>query len=456
MTQLAPYIDVFAYIPLEMLGGSVRDHRRALTIRPKSFDGVPANPIITYDDKVPGYFGFPIDYALVNFEGIDYEDRTVIGAESYYRKLPDPNDPRAAPGQAQFMADMLKAAQDYFTVLAIAPTGSGKTVTSLNTAAILGRRTLTIVPTTNLLDQWIERINQHLGVPVDDIGLIQGKKCDYEHPFVVTILKSFVERDYGREVYDSFGTVIFDEAHRLGAETFSQAIRKLRSRVKIAMTATDRRKDGTEPVFHNYFGRPVVISQQRVAPLRVLVMPWNCNLPSWAKLPGHIAKLLSEDFGRNAMLADIIGDIYFNRGADMLVLSDRVEQLQVLMGMVLRHGANPEDLGLYVRAYTDERGRKVTVKKEELKQIEQRAKVVFATYGMFKEGADIPRLSVGLDATPRADAEQAVGRVRRPFPGKSIARWFTIHDRGHRKLEGYFQARMREYQKLGADIQRYD
>jgi hypothetical protein len=69
-----------------------------------------------------------------------------------------------------------------------------------------------------------------------------------------------------------------------------------------------------------------------------------------------------------------------------------------------------------------------------------------------KEGTNMPWLDAGIDATPRADGEQAIGRIRRPMPGKPTPVWFTLIDTEIPILRGYATARLRDYANCGVTI----
>ena len=77
-----------------------------------------------------------------------------------------------------------------------------------------------------LLRQWIERIEQFL--PNAKVGKIQGKIIDVEDKdIVIGMLQSISMKDYPDDVFNSFGFVIYDECHHLGAEIFHKSMKKI-------------------------------------------------------------------------------------------------------------------------------------------------------------------------------------------------------------------------------------
>ncbi len=90
-----------------------------------------------------------------------------------------------------------------------------------------------------------------------------------------------------------------------------------------------------------------------------------------------------------------------------------------------------------------------------LDSVKKEARIIFATYSMITEGIDIPRLDIGIDATPRATCEQLVGRIWRPLPGKDKPIWYTIKDKADHLFLGYHNARVREYLACNCNLLYY-
>ena len=71
-----------------------------------------------------------------------------------------------------------------------APTGSGKTVMALFIIARRNQPTLIVVHTKDLAFQWMERIEQFLGIPKDSVGFIGGGKVHMGEKMTVALVQT--------------------------------------------------------------------------------------------------------------------------------------------------------------------------------------------------------------------------------------------------------------------------
>lgn len=104
-----------------------------------------------------------------------------------------------------------KLEKELGTVLSVA-CGFGKTICGLYIMCKLKARTLIVVHTTVLLNQWIERINEF--VPDAKIGIIKGNKIDIEgRNVVICMLQTLCSENkcYPKGFFDSFNLSIWDE-----------------------------------------------------------------------------------------------------------------------------------------------------------------------------------------------------------------------------------------------------
>lgn len=104
--------------------------------------------------------------------------------------------------------------------------GGGKTTMALYLAAQLRKKTLVVVHTAVLKDQWKERIAHF--VPDARVTEVQGPRCDTSGDFVVAMIQTLVSRTYPPATFADIGLVISDECfpyrQRIATETGTQTI----------------------------------------------------------------------------------------------------------------------------------------------------------------------------------------------------------------------------------------
>ena len=103
-----------------------------------------------------------------------------------------------------------------------AGTGAGKTVMALYIIYQRGQPALIIVHTKELLNQWLDRIENFLGIPRDEIGIIGGGKFSIGERITVATVQSLYKRV--DELVPHIGDLIVDECHRAPSRTFIEAV----------------------------------------------------------------------------------------------------------------------------------------------------------------------------------------------------------------------------------------
>jgi superfamily II DNA or RNA helicase len=291
-------------------------------------------------------------------------------------------------------------------------TGGGKTVCALYIASQLQVPTLVLVHNTFLRDQWIERIKMFL--PKAKIGLFQGQIQQIDdRDIIVGMLQTVSLKELEKDSFKNIGFVIVDECHHIASEAFSQAVPKLTSKHMLGLSATPERKDGLMHVIHWFLGPLLYKSDtsDKVDPgVFVEVYEFekgdeefnkviynNKGVMFVAKMTN---KLVSYDL-RNKMIVELLSDVYEDKERQILVLSDRVEHVQLI------HDTLPEDIRKDACVLSRDVPAKTRAEWCETKRI------LIATYQMCKEGFDVPTLNTLLIATPRPDVDQIVGRILR-------------------------------------------
>ncbi len=387
------------------------------------------------------------------------------GAPLKARRFPDPFHEKAPPGQDVFFEEVETAVRLNFAASVKANTGSGKTVTGLNTAAQCGRALLVIVPSRTLAHQWEDEAHLHLGLTPMETGIVQQGYFPWQgRQVVVAVVHNLIDRHLPDGFREHFGFVIWDEAHRMGSREFSKSLSLFPAMYKLALTATPRRSDGAWKLVEDYFGEVCVEARDDnmethcyVIPSpyfmtgRIMQAPWAIQLGWLAAHPG-----------RNRIIADVALNLY-RKGRRIVIMSDRVDQLQTLHTMLIKGGVSDKQIGyytgfIYKGHIINKKGKKVRKKimiqecaRKMLRQSKTH-KIILGTFAQMKEGVDIPWLDAGIDAMPRADGVQAVGRSRRRLRDKFIPCWFTIVDYAIARLNAFAKARLKGLREAGVTI----
>lgn len=358
------------------------------------------------------------------------------------------------------------------------------TVMGLSVVQKRGRTAAVIVDQENLLEQWRDRCVEHLGMDPDDIGIVRGKTKVWQgKKIVICMVQTLVSasNNLPEEFYRYFGTAIFDESHAMGARTYSQALMMFHAEVRFGLSATPTRPDRFMKLLEWNLGTIDIVLEAKLEASSVYILQSH-GVYSWAsnnsKMASRFINELADDGERNLKIANATKWLY-ESGRDVLVVSDRVEHLCSLKALCEAIGVPAADMGLYAKTETvwlyqkDPRpARKPanlwhrdakytpvelamvqrTIPKVRREHAKETARVIFATYGIIAKGVDIPRLSGGVDATPRAKAAQLLGRLLRIHAGKIRPIWVTIADVNSFRSLFQLTCRIRDYLTSNAEI----
>ena len=340
-----------------------------------------------------------------------------------------------------------------------APAGSGKTQMGIAMAATLGRRTLWLTHTHDLLSQSKERAERYMSEDLTGTiteGKVQiGKGITFAT--VQTMCKLNLEQY--RDVWD---TIIVDECHRVaGTPTamtqFSKVLNSLAARHKYGLSATVHRADGMIAATYALLGNivwtvPESAVAEKIMTVSIMPRPTHIGLSrDFLDTDGTIiyAKMvtwLAEDFERNGL---IVGDLMLNDNHFNLILSDRLAHLEYLMNHLpskLRAQAVMVDGKMTSKKAKEARAQAL----EDMRQGKKR--YLFATYSLAKEGLDIPRLDRLYLTTPQKDyavVAQSIGRIARSCEGKGEPVAYDYVDEKIQYLIHSYKKRCTTYRKLG-------
>jgi len=283
-------------------------------------------------------------------------------------------------------------------------TAVGKSVLALKLICHSKMKALIIVNTIELMVQWKSEIKKF--IPDARIGTIQGKTFDIEDKdIVIGMVQTITIKD--EVTFHNFyfaNLLILDEIHNFSSEVFSKIIFKIRPKVIFGLTATLARKDKLEKLLHWYAG-PVLFSNiskekkdeteihiyKYKGPSSITVTLRDNKTPACSTMISNIA----DDTARSNLIVSILKDLTKNKDRNVLVISDRISQLQYLH----KHLVNS---ALFIGK----------MKSDELLKSKE-SQILLATYKLASEGFSLAKLNCLLFATSRTSITQAIGRIYR-------------------------------------------
>ena len=307
--------------------------------------------------------------------------------------------------------------------------GSGKTQMGIALIKEYGRRALWLCHTLDLVNQSKERAERYMDSSL--IGKITEGKVEIGNGVTFATIQTMCKLDLS-QYKDMWDVIIVDECHRVaGTPTqmsmFAKVLNSLSARHKFGLSATVHRADGMIQATFAILGDVVyTVPDEAVADkvMQVGIKPTGTGVKIHSKCLNtdgtlNYTKLITYlcgDWNRNDLIR---GSIVDEHDKSCLILSDRLEHLEILMQML------PEWLKPYAVMISGKMTSK-SGKAEREKALEDmrtgEKKYLFATYSLAKEGLDIPCLERLFLTTPQKDyavITQSIGRIARTYDGKA-------------------------------------
>lgn len=359
---------------------------------------------------------------------------------------------KEVPAKFQFKGDLRdyqeKAVKDileYENGVLEAGTGAGKTVMALRIIAERKQRTLVIVHTKELLNQWQERAIKFLGLRPEEIGVIGDGKCRLGMRFTVGIVNSIFNKQ--EELRNEFGHIVVDECHRTPSRTFNESVGSLNAKYKLGLTATAGRNDNLTDLIFWYLGpsrhcvnKKMLIEDGHIVMPRFIIR--STGYTAHEKLACdyvHLIQDLTQNETRNKLICADIADAY-QRNSQIIILSDRKPHCVELQRILLEKYSISARL-LTGDTKTDERRRIIT-------GIGEYKAPVIATGQLIGEGFDSKELDTMFITTPikfKGRITQYIGRLMRPNGGKERPVVYDYVDWDVKPLRTSAHSRMRVY-----------
>ena len=435
---MKPILSNMLWVPRDTLQDEATLKKDLIVHPRKGLEDV--QPIKSYKET-DSYLGIPRNYPFQ----IEAEDRRVKG---------EPQNFQFKGELRRFQAELIDRWKQSFNEghsdwIISADTGSGKSVIALKIAAELGVPFLVIVPLERLIGQWVEHINKFLGIPNGRIGRVQGDTCDYNNPACVGMIHSICKDKYPEAFKNRFGLIIYDECHKVSADTFSEVAGMFPSYYRLGLSATLERNDGRENLFFYHIGKNILKAEGEEQPKpKVCIYKYNKSsgsIPTWPnqKQMQRRPKILNNiaaNQERNELIA-YFADQLMQKGLRVLVVSERIQQLKEL-DKLLKVWYGYSEVGIYVSS----------TREETKTELLNNARCILATNQIINIGVDVPSLRGLIFATPIADCRQVVGRIRRKCSSVPDPVVVDIQDTKYNEAIGWGRKRMKFYQSKGFPI----
>lgn len=360
-----------------------------------------------------------------------------------------------------------------------AATSSGKTTALLAAIARIQLPAMVIVWDTKLLDQWQQRIREEMGIPLSEIGLVQGKVRRLR-PITMAMQQTLNQMPAAalREVAGNFGVVAGDEIQRAAATTYTHTYDAFSSMFRIGVSENSRRKDGKHFLIKDLFGDvaleitadEVVKAGHRVDVAVHMVLtefdaPWYREIieankerrrgqnedddeprvnPDFVRLVDQ----MTNDDARTRLLMEFVAAKVQQQGERFLVFTHRVQHARAMDAMLTGFGIRS---GLMVGGKENE----AEYMQTKTALIAGHKSAGVGTYQAIGVGQDIPTVTAGMATTPihsnQGFTNQVRGRLARKPEGKERATLYYAYDR---KLYG--AAPLRAMMRLAHDVRVVD
>lgn len=308
------------------------------------------------------------------------------------------------------------------------PCGSGKTQMGIALAARIGRKTLWLTHTADLLNQSYDRARQYY--PEETLGKITGGRVQIGSHMTFATVQTLSKLDLEKYKYE-WDVIIVDECHRVSGtpsrmKMFYRVMSRLAASYKYGLSATVHRSDGLIKSTFAILGDiqykvPDEAVAEKIMQVEILrrdtgIMTSRSCLDTDGTMV--YSKLMEYLTGNVVRCKIILEDLIKNQNHSNLILSDRLDHLHLLQNML------PEELKKD-SAMIDGRMTSKKAKADRIQAIEDmkagKKHFLFASFGLAKEGLDIPRLDRLYLTTPKKDyavVTQSIGRIARTSEGK--------------------------------------
>lgn len=330
------------------------------------------------------------------------------------------------PYQAQAIVEMLRPHQTRTGGILQAATGAGKTLMAAKMIHTLGRRTLVLTHTKDLLRQTADELSRWLGEPV---GVYGGGKKQTDHWVTVATVQS-LQRG-GDDLLKGTDFAIFDEAHHVAAQTIYDLLFRMPNvSTVVGLSASPWRDDGLDLLLEAVCG-----------PVRHIIRASDLIAQGWLVPPTITAHKIPVE----SELRKIRGSVAEYQGLYQMLITTHHGRHEYIAGLAREHVRNGRTVLLLVRSLDHGHALRQYIpgaafmegdtpnaeRKDLLDRVRNRTQRVLIATSLADEGVDLPSVDAVILAgagSSTTRALQRIGRALRPFPGKLHAHIDEIVD----------------------------
>jgi len=328
------------------------------------------------------------------------------------------------------VVDKTKNGDDVCGILQGYP-GIGKTVIAAKIASEYKQKTLIILDNSKLMEQWINAFVEFTTIEEDQIGIIKGPKMQLDKPIVIAMVQTLVSKskrnlteEYAKMKDAGFGLVVIDECHKSSsAPMFSKSSLFFNTPNVIGLSATPYNQELAALLMHGVMGEVLYKTTAYELVPDVYFINYRSNLPQ-----NKLGRLhyMRDMIGRVATYNSIIVEsmVYLDlikkvvlklvdSNHQTIVICSTIKQVDTIRDVLTLAGIDSEAL---------------CAKNAE---IDEKSKVIVATYAFAGAGFDLKTLSALVYASPykgKKSTIQTIGRILRKSEGKTKAVVFDLVD----------------------------
>lgn len=355
-----------------------------------------------------------------------------------------------------------------------AATAFGKTVVCCDMIARRGVSTLILVDRTDLMNQWLKRLDEFLDIDEELpeyqtktgntrkrkslIGNLQGAHDTLTGIVDVAMIRSLKKKDGFHPMLKEYAQIYFDECHHAASDSAIEVLQEINAKYVYGVTATPKRGDGKEKINEFLLGpiRYRFTAKDRAEEQNIdhLVYPRFTRTVK----PHHLSKtpygndayeLIRNNDVRDEQIIRDVADCV-QAGRTPVVLTKYVDHAKKLSERLKQYA----DRLILLTGANGTKARRAQV--DELNKVDDSDSLILVGTGsLLGEGFDFPRLDTLFMATPVSGenvVEQYVGRLNRDYDGKENVIVYDYVDSHIPKFDKMYAARLKAYKKIGYEL----